>query len=120
MRGNRHPITEVGIGRIIALVGRDIRQSAKVSGDEVRFVDFGTRRVFGRPARCVEAVTPGGAAYYAYRATICIDLDVGLPVQVTIRDERDQIVEQYGYERLQTNPGLTDSDFDPSNSAYGF
>jgi hypothetical protein len=37
-----------------------------------------------------------------------------------VYDWSDQLVEDYIYSELRTNPGLSTRDFDPANKEYGF
>ena len=48
------------------------------------------------------------------------DLESKLPLRIEIYDTGDRLMEQYGYEDLQVNVGLSDLDFDPANPDYKF
>ncbi len=121
MRGNRHPITDVGIGNTIRLIVRDFRLG-QIRKDDVKLYDHGVSQVYGARSRCIEAITPERkvAKYYAPRAKICVNLKTGLPNRVQVWDRENNLLEDYGFSNTQINPGLGDSDFDPESPEYGF
>jgi outer membrane lipoprotein-sorting protein len=122
MRGNRHPITDLGFGEVIDKVVRGARLSELRPQDNVVYVDHGESTVYGVRARCIESIAPVKkfSPYYAHRAKICIDQKTKMPVRITIWDDEDKLVEDYGFENIRLNVGLTDLDFDPANSNYNF
>lgn len=122
MRGNRHPITQLGFGEVIKLMVRDARLSEARPQDGVRYVDHGESTVYGARSRCIEAVTPPRkySIYYATRAKICFNVKTQMPTRITVWDEEDLMIEDYGFEDVRLNVGLADADFDPDNPAYNF
>lgn len=122
MRGNRHPITQLGFGEVIKLMVRDARLSAVRPQDGVQYVDHGESTVHGARSRCIEAITPvrNYSPYYATRAKICFNVQTKMPTQVSVWDSEDQLLEQYGFEDVRLNVGLGDADFDPENPDYNF
>lgn len=122
MRGNRHPITDFGLGNTIAILARDARLAAVRPQDKVTYVDLGVSTVSGVRARCVEATTPAlrWSVYYAAKARLCVDTKRDLPVRVTVWDEEGQLLEDYAFRDLKTNVGLTAADFSADNGEYGF
>lgn len=122
MKGNRHPVTEVGFGHTIAIIAADVRRSEAHPEDGTRYLDLGESTVYGAASRCVEQQVPAAAAasYYAARALICFDVRTYMPTRVTTWDGEGRLVEDYGYERTRLDVGLDDLDFDPRNPAYRF
>jgi hypothetical protein len=120
MDKSRHPVTDVGIGRLLEIVGENARRAAR--NGVLRVIDHGTGEVVGRRARQVEAILPqdARAGYYGFRVRLSFDEAHGLPIRVVVYDWSDQLVEDYTYTELRLNPGLTAVDFDPSNKEYGF
>lgn len=115
MKGNRHPVTEAGIGHLLDLIGENLRR-AKENGDEggIRAEeDMGGASVF-------RAVFPPGKGYYAHDIRIRYDDVLRLPVKVTVLGWDNELLEEYEYEGIRVNVGLMDSDFDPDNPCYGF
>lgn len=126
MRGNRHPITEVGLGRLVqklAVLGRrDL--------DEGR--DAETRStpgvlLNGRPCTVVEVrhLRADDSVEY-HLAKIFIDEQLVLPVRFEAYGPPPAaggplpVLEEYTYVDLKLNNGLSDADFDPANPQYGF
>jgi hypothetical protein len=120
MEQSRHPVTDIGIGRLLEIVGENARRGQR-SG-VLRVVDRGTTEYVGRRVRQIEGVLPQDprAGYYGYRVLLNFDEENHLPIRVMVYDWADQLVEDYTYSDLRVNPGLTSQDFDPSNKEYGF
>jgi outer membrane lipoprotein-sorting protein len=119
-KGNRHPITESGLGHLVKLIEENLRKGAKVA--ELKFIGHGEETVYGHKTKKVELIFPKDEArgYYCYHAIINIDVEKKLPLKVQIYDWEDNLIEKYGYEELKLDPGLTDADFDPKNRDYKF
>lgn len=117
---SRHPVTDVGIGRLLEIVGDNARRAARHG--VLRVVDRGFADVAGRRTRQVESILPRdeSAGYYGYRVHLFFDVEHRLPIRVVVYDWSDRLVEDYAYADLRLNPGLTTLDFDPSNKEYGF
>jgi outer membrane lipoprotein-sorting protein len=122
MRGNRHPITQLGFGEVIKLMVRDARLSEVRPQDGVRYVDHGESTVYGARSRCIEATAPvrNYSPYYATRAKICFNVKTKMPTRITVWDDEDNMIEEYGFEDVKLNVGLGDADFDPENPSYNF
>lgn len=117
---SRHPVTDIGIGRLIDLILDNARRASAAGDLTVR--DQGTAMGPDGPERRVEAVLPRerGKGYYCYRLALAISTGSGLPVRAVIYDWNDRMVADYAYRELRLNPGLTGADFDATNSEYGF
>lgn len=122
MRGNRHPITDLGFGQAIDFITRGARLAELRPQDGVTMIDHGDYMVYGVRAHCIESIAPVKkfSPYYAHRAKICIDRKTKMPARITVWDDEDNMIEDYGFENVKLNVGLTDHDFDPSNSEYNF
>ncbi len=120
MEKSRHPVTDVGIGRLLEIVGDNTRRAAR--DGVLRVVDRGAGEVAGRRVRHFEGILPRDpqAGYYAYRVRLFFDEEHRVPIRVVVYDWNDQLVEDYTYTDLRLNPGLSTLDFDPSNKEYGF
>jgi len=120
MEKSRHPVTDVGIGRLLEIVGSNARRASR--NGVLRVVNRGLGEVAGRRVHEVEGILPRDPrlGYYAYRVQLSFDQEHGLPIRVVVYDWSDQLVEDYIYAALWLNPGLTTLDFDPSNKEYGF
>ncbi|MFB3818505.1 MAG: DUF1571 domain-containing protein [Candidatus Methylomirabilales bacterium] len=120
MERSRHPVTDVGIGRLLEIVGQNARRAAREK--VLRLVDRGAGEVAGRRVRQLEGILPRDqvAGYYGYRVVLAFDEEHHLPIRVVVYDWYDRLVEDYTHADLVLNPGLGRRDFDAGNSDYGF
>ena len=125
MRGNRHAIHALPFPTIV----RNFVDSAALiranPALRARIEDLGVQRRLGEAGRCYHLQLPRKQEprLYAAETELCISLRTGLPLTIKSWDMEDgqfRQVEDYGYEGVQVNVGLTDLDFDPGNPAYGF
>jgi hypothetical protein len=132
MRGNRYPITEVGIEKlIIKLVEKGERDRLRGACEVRRTVD---QQVEGRLCELIEVIHPerrfmqNGKAeeHEFYKAQIWFDRDELVPVKYASylwpSEEGGEplLEEEYIYSDLKFNVGLTDEDFDIKNPDYRF
>jgi Protein of unknown function (DUF1571) len=120
MAGNLRPVTSTGIGYLLESVATNIRKAIKVS--ELKFSERGQDTVYGRNTQVLEVVFPKERAkdYDGYRYVINQDVESKILVRISIYDQDDQLVENYGYENLNLNAPLAEADFDPKNPDYHF
>jgi hypothetical protein len=120
MKGNRHPVTDSGLDHLVKLVGDHMRRGIK--DNEIEFKKMGEEVLYGRRTERVEILSPRNTAktYYCYRATLNLDLEKKVPIKVQIYDWGNNLLEDYGYEDLRFNVGLSDADFSPKNPEYRF
>jgi len=106
MRGNRHPITEAGIGHIIERLYEQFHQAHSQNSLRARYL--GAEPYLGRPTfKIMRVLEDGGFRYWN------IDTELLLPIRVITYDCRHQLQETYTFKDLRVNVGLTDDDFDP-------
>jgi outer membrane lipoprotein-sorting protein len=119
-KGSRHPITDVGIGRLLGLITENA--SRGLQRGELAIEDRGQRMTFDRPTQRYILHFPADPAkgYYCMTAVIDVDHTYRLPIYAEMFDWHGQLIERYGYLDVRLNPGLTEEDFDPKNPAYGF
>ena len=120
MKGNRHPVTDSGLDHLVKLVGDHMRRGIK--NNEIELKKANEEILYGRRTQRVEILSPRNSAkdYYCYRATLNLDLEKKVPIKVQIYDWENKLVEDYGYEDLRFNVGLSDTDFSPKNPEYRF
>jgi hypothetical protein len=120
MRQNRHPVTDAGLDHLLGIVGGDVRKAVRAG--EFQFTDHGEDAVYGRRSRRLEGsfTADRSRGYYCSRAILQMDLALSIPLEVQIYDWDGRLVEDYGYEGLKLDAGLTAADFDPKNPAYAF
>lgn len=129
MKGNRHPITEAGMGNTLKIIRQDFALAKKNNEGEI--TDEGMKTYFGMKLHCFLAKMPAKKVkkglnktnknqYYAAISEVCIDQKIGLPTFVQIWTAQKKLLEKYVYKNMRLNVGLTDKDFDPDNDAYRF
>lgn len=106
MAGNRHPITEAGIGHIADRLCEQFRLARAQGTLRARYL--GTERYLERPTyKIMRILEDGGYRYWN------IDTELLLPIRVITYDARHRLQETYSFKDLRLNVGLTDDDFDP-------
>ena len=120
MEKNRHPVTDAGLHKLMSIITENVKTG--IARKEYTPKDHGTFTSFGRPVYRFEGIfnPKERKLYYGYRAIIDMDIERKIPVRVQIYDWDNNLVENYGYEKVELNPGLTDKDFNPRNKAYRF
>ena len=120
MKGNRHPITDVGIGRLMEIVSTNVRRA--VSAGELTLSSKGEEELYGRKVRRYDAELPRekDKGYYARRIRLWVDAGLGLPIRIEVYGWNEELLESYGYRDLKINPGLTDAEFDEKYKGYDF
>jgi len=120
MRGSRHSITESGLENLLRVLGKDL--CGGIQSGEFTYRELGEEMVYGCRSTKVEYVFPRDKTrdYYCYRAIINIDSETKIPIRVRIYDWEELLIEDYGYEGLKLNAGLTDADFAMENPEYHF
>lgn len=117
MRGNRHPITEMGLGYLIEKIIENITKAYREG--VLKLKSLGQRKTYNRYVNVMEAIfSPVG--FYARRLVLEIDRENGLPLQAEIYDANNKLIEKYGYSNLRLNPKLSDKDFSKENKDYHF
>ena len=61
-----------------------------------------------------------GRDYYGHIIYINIDKEAHLPIKIKVLGWREELLEEYYYENLKVNVGLTEEDFDVRNKKYKF
>jgi Protein of unknown function (DUF1571) len=119
-KGSRHPITEVGIGKLLNFVMENA--SRGMQRGELTIEEHGQHSTFDRPAQRYLLHFPSDPTkgYYCMTALIDVDREYRLPIYAEIFDWQSQLIERYGYRDVHLNPGLREEDFHPNNPAYGF
>jgi len=123
MRSTRHPINQAGFDFTISMFARDLVTCREKPQCARKAVDEGERLLYGVRTHCYffETDKDGCPEVYGYRARLCLNEALSLPNKVEVWDKVDgevRLVEDYGYEDIRVDVGLTDSDFDPER--YGF
>jgi hypothetical protein len=120
MGGSRHPITDSGLDNFLKLLRKNLHQG--IQSDEIIYGELGEELVYGSRSRKIEYFFPKERTkgYYCYREIINLDIESKMPIKARIYDWDGLLIENYGYESLKLNAGLTDADFNPKNPEYRF
>lgn len=125
MEDNRHPITQAGIGPLLHTL--ETRWSSELDPSESVVVIREDEKVRGRGCQMIETTHPcRDSEYMFYRVRLFIDHQLGLPIHFEAYDWPSspkvpaELMEEYSYEDLKINVGLSDRDFDVSNADYAF
>ncbi len=118
LKNHRHPVMDADPGHILDIVLANYRKGK--ADPQARITYEGTAVLDGRDAVHAKAVFPAGKGYYGGTVHIYIDRELTLPVMLTVYGWNDEFLEEYRYERVRLNVGLTDRDFDIENPDYRF
>jgi len=120
MDGTLRPVTDMGIGQLVRIVALNVR--AAINAGDIGFSEHGEETVYGRKTRVMEVVLPNARAgrYDGRRFVINQDAESKILIRIRVYDQDNQLVENYGYENLDLDARLADTDFDPVNSEYRF
>src|SRR5215831_13933935 len=106
---SRHPITEVGIGKIIDRANRD------AANPEMSVHFDGEESLDGRRVYTFEFTTSGqggvSGSAEANKALIWIDKELRLPIQVELYDATNALIERHHFKDIQVNHKLGDKMF---------
>jgi outer membrane lipoprotein-sorting protein len=114
LKNNRHPIMEAGFGHIIHLVEKNYLISRN---DKDSFITYeGEKVLSGQKTLLIKAVFPKGKGYYGHIIYVYFDKISFLPIGVTVYGWENEFLEDYRFENIKLNVGLTEKDFNPNNS----
>ncbi len=125
MKGQKYPLTEVGIlnlTRRLIEVGQQ-----ELHCKQIQARTFSQARLNGRGCIVLEFRHPDPQPQHRFHiARVFVDRQYNLPVRYESygwpqkAGEKPPLLEEYTYLKLQLNPGLTDADFDIRNPKYRF
>lgn len=125
MEENRHPVTSIGVKRMLELIIEQWLKETKLSDVSVNF--YPNAKIGALACKVIEISHAEPQTDVPYQMTrLYIDASTKLPVRVqnysfpARRGDRPLLVEDYFYMNLRTNTGLKDVDFDTKNPAYKF
>jgi hypothetical protein len=125
MRGNKYPITEIGIRTLTLRLIEKGERDKKLGPCSVRILHGA--KVKDRVCTCVEVKHVERRPQYDFHlARIFMDDELRVPIRYeafgwpTSPNAHPGMLEEYSYTNLKLNVGLTDKDFDPNNEKYNF
>lgn len=117
-------MTHIGIKNLLEDTLRNHESDLRYGECEVSASDV---QLEERPTTLIEIVHPERRKEFSFhRKQIWYDRELGLPIRFARYDLPDEpggeppLVEEYVYENLKVNVGLTDHDFDTANPEYGY
>lgn len=125
MADNRHPITKIGMQKMVSIVLEQWLKETKMSDMTVNF--YPKARIGKVSCKAIETSHRNQSSGAKYSMTrLYVDSSTGLPIRIQQFDfpqknkKKPELVEDYLYSNVKTNVGLKDSDFSTSNSNYRF
>jgi len=120
MSRNRHPVTELGFGFLLAEFRRNFEPAIRAG--ELEIMRLADDTFNERPATVVEGrfLPHGGRKYYCARFIMHIDKELLLPVGDVFYDGKNEMFEDYVFTDVKLNVGLTATDFSKHNKSYRF
>ena len=125
MRGQRYPLTEVGMLNMVRRLLEIGEKDVQYGECEVKF--FEGAKVNDRSCTCVQATHPVPRRNFLFHvARIFVDDELNLPIRYEAYDwprrrgDDPVLSEEYTYLNVKLNNGFTDADFDTRNSGYSF
>lgn len=125
MQGQRYPITDIGIENLVTKLIERGERDKRFGECNVQFLQGA--KVSERPCTVIEVKHPEKVGPYDFHiAHIFLDEQYRIPVRYaayswpTSPGGEPELLEEYTYQDIKFNVGLTDADFDQNNSDYGF
>jgi hypothetical protein len=125
MSGQRYPITEMGIENLVVKLIEKGERDRQRDECEVQFLKGA--KVGGRDCTVLIVRHPVERPYFDFHeAKIYIDDEMQIPIRYeayswpTSPGGEKPLLEEYTYQNIKLNVGLTDADFDRKNPKYNF
>jgi hypothetical protein len=125
MSGNRYPITEMGMRRLLERLLEIGTNDVKYGECTVNFIQGA--KVNNRTCTCIQVVHPVPRRNFLFHlARIYVDDELQLPIRYEAYDwpapgtNQPQLNEEYTFLNVKLNNGFTDADFSTENPSYGF
>ncbi len=126
MRGNKYPITEIGLLNLVDKLVEVGEKDTKYGECSVNYYEDVTDSE-GRPCTMIEVIHPTPRKQFRfYVARILVDNEYNMPIRYESyewmgeKDTEPPLIEIYTYQKLRLNVGLTDEDFSTKNPKYAF
>lgn len=124
MRGQRYPISELGLENLVAKLIEKGERDRQRGECNVNFLQGA--KVGSRECTVLSVEHPVERPYFDFhRAEIFIDNELQIPVRYCAYSwpepgGQPPVLEEYTYQNVKLNVGLTDNDFDRNNPRYRF
>ena len=124
MRGQRHPITEIGIEKLVTKMIETVERDRHYGECDVQFRDI---KINEANCTMLQVIHPVRREHFDFFcARMYFDKKLNIPIRYESwswpekSGEKPVLEEEYTYFRMKVNVGLTDQDFSTGNSAYRF
>ncbi|MFN6130924.1 MAG: DUF1571 domain-containing protein [Planctomycetota bacterium] len=125
MKGQRYPLTDIGLENLVVKL---IERGEKDRRHGHCLVDlYPGGKVGGRNCTILRVVHPEKQPHFDFHiAEIFLDDEWKIPVRYIAfgwdknDKQENEIIEEYTYQKIKINVGLTDKDFDMANTEYNF
>ena len=124
---NKYPITEIGMAKMLDTVMAIWEREKDIAPANVEVLLSGPGNLGSNEREEIQITHKERLEGLKFHRTrVSFERETGFPVLVEQYEWPSQagdspaLVEQYVYADIKTNPGLSDSDFDPDNSEYKF
>ncbi len=125
MKGNKYPITMIGIENMLKTLIKQWESETQYGECEVKY--YPNAKLGNVPCRVVETSHPTPRKQFRFKRTrLYLDKETNLPIRCECYGfparpgDKSPLLEEYTYTNLRVNVGLTDYDFDPRNPKYRF
>ena len=126
MRGQRYPLTEIGILNLVRRLIEVAEKDVKYGECEVKFFNKDVK-INERGCTCIQVVHPVPRRNFLFHmARIFVDNELNVPVRFESYawpkkpGGPPDLLEEYTYLNMKLNNGFTDADFDTRNPNYNF
>ncbi|XZE43693.1 DUF1571 domain-containing protein [Pirellulaceae bacterium SH467] len=125
MAGQRYPLTDIGIENLVVKLIERGERDKRHGMCNVELIPGA--KVSKRECSIIQVTHPIQQPHYDFHiAQIFMDDQLKIPVRYAAYDwpkkpgAELEVIEEYTYQDLKFNVGLTDADFDPNNKEYNF
>jgi len=125
MAGQRYPLTDIGIENLVVKLIERGEKDKRHGACNVELVPGA--KVGGRACSIIQVTHPVQQSHFEFHiAQIFMDDEWKIPVRYAAYNwpktagSEPEVIEEYTYQNLKFNVGLTDADFDVKNKDYNF
>lgn len=125
MAGQKYPLTDIGLENLLVKLIEKGERDKQHGHCHVKLE--GGAKVGGRECSILEVVHPVQKPHYEFhKAQVFMDNEWKIPVRYAAfgwpegSEGELEVIEEYTYQNVKINVGLTDKDFDVANSDYNF
>lgn len=125
MAGQKYPLTDIGLENLLVKLIEKGERDRQYGHCHVKLE--GGAKVGGRDCSILEVMHAEKKPHYEFhKAQIFMDNEWKIPVRYAAfnwpenNESEPEVIEEYTYQNVKINVGLTDKDFDFTNSNYNF